>query len=243
MNIKEFISQRLKLTIEKIDCKTDDFEFVLFFELGVGKQSLSTKEDIANWWSLPYSVNRRLSLTDVIDKIHFFDSIAPLWIKASIINEQLIGLELSQKLRKRKDILHHHKDSDLAPFIIKEPYLDFTDNIEREGLLEHLVLMLQSDSKLERYFAQNPPKVEEIIKFIKRNFDNYFIYFPNNYSHQEKEDENYSNLIIKKNNDDFFHLTDREDNIFKKSSNLNEIIITYIEQELNYKIGQITIVK
>lgn len=244
MNIKEFISKRLFQTVEQIREKSKNLEFILFFEIGAVKKSQSTKEDMANWWSLPYSVNRRLSFNELIDRMHYFDSIAPLWIKTSKINDGLIGLELSQKLRNRKEILNHHKNSDLAPFIIKPPYLEFGDNEERQGMLDFLTLTLKSDKKIGEYFNSKSPKFDEIVCCIKKNFDNNYLFFPNNYNHRSKDEPGYSELIIQKNfKDDSYQLTNHDDKIFKKSSDLNELIGDYIKQELKYRIGQIEIEK
>lgn len=197
-------------------------------------------EDMANWWSLPYSINRRLSKNEAIERVQFFDSIAPLWIKASPIRKGLVGLELSQKLRKRKEILHHHGDSDLAPFTIEEPYLVFGNTEERQGLLDYLTLTLNSTQDLDDYFKENPPKKEEIEQCIGRNFENEYLFFPNDYNHREKGKPGYSERIIRKNLDDeSFQLINQDFKILKESNSLDDLIKIYLNEELEYKIGQI----
>lgn len=244
MTIKDFISERLEKVIEKLGFDNGAVNFVLFYERGVERISQTTREDMANWWSLPFSVNRRLSKNEVIERIQFFDSIAPLRIKASKIEAELIGLELSQKLRKRKDILHHHSESDLAPFTIEEPYLVFGNTEEREGLLDYLTLTLNSTQALDDYFKENPPKRVEIEKCIKKNFENKYLFFPNNYNHCEKGKPGFSEKIIRKNTDDeLFQLINQDFEILKESKSLDDLIKIYLNEELKYKIGHIEIEK
>ncbi|MEM9547153.1 MAG: hypothetical protein AAGA77_14325 [Bacteroidota bacterium] len=243
MTIKDFISERLEKVIEKLSFDNGEVDFVLFYERGVKWKSQSTWEDMANWWSLPYSVNRRLSKNEAIVRVQFFDSIAPLWIKASLIRKGLVGLELSQKLRKRKEILHHHGGSDLAPFTIEEPYLVFGKTEERKRLLEYLTLVLNSSQDLDDYFNGNPPKKDEIKKCIEKNFEHY-LFFPNNYNHREKGKPGYSERIIRKNtNTQSFQLINQDFKILKESNCLDDVVNIYLQEELEYKIGQIEIEK
>ncbi len=245
MTIKEFISERLKLTLDQMGIEEiTALEFVIFFELNSEKESQSSQEDMANWWSLPYSVNRRLTFDEVIDKIQFFDSIAPLWVKVSEINKILIGLEISQKLRKKSEILDHHNDSDIAPFLIEKEYLSFTEDDERLGLIDYLTLTLRSTPELVEFFSDQPPTVEEVFNCIKKNFQDNYLFFPNNYSDRKTDETGYSDLFIQRNlKDESYQLMNQNDQVIKKSKNLDELIEDYIVQELKYKVGEIEIIK
>ena len=240
MIIEEFIKERIIKALALLNI-SENSTFVLIPELGVKMQSLSTMEDMANWWSLPYWINRELTFNEVIDSIHFFDSITPLWIKVSRIkNSELIGLELSQKLRKIHEILKHHNDTEIAPFIISNPYIDFNHAEKRNGLLNYLTLKLSSSSYLINYFNDNPPTKEEIKKCICNNFENNYVFFPNNYSHRNLGDEGYTeNLIRYDYEEKYYEIISRQDEVIMWSQNTNEIFDRYISQELKCKIGDI----
>jgi hypothetical protein len=242
MNIKDFIAERLKRTTDALGEDWRRVAFVLFYEQGVERKSQSTQEDLANWWALPYTVHRRLSADEVVERIHFFDSIAPLWIKASCLEQGLIALELSQQLRKRKEILAHHGDAALAPFTLEVPYLQFGKDAERQGLLEYLTLLLTSTAELEQYFGENPPKRAEIVACIRRNFEMNYLFFPNNYSHREKGAPGYSAHLLHKNTQaGGYELLDPDGRVMLHSTNLDELIEAYLARELNYTIGRIAV--
>jgi hypothetical protein len=242
MNIEEFITERI-LKVLAIINGSENSTFVILPELGAKKKSLSTLEDMANWWVLPYWTNRELTFKEVVASIQFFDSISPLWIKVSRIkNNELIGLELSQKLRKRKEILQHHSNDELAPFIICNPYLDFSYSEKRTGLLNYLTLKLSSTSYLKDYFKNNPPTKEEIKKCIHDNFESSYVYFPNNYTHRNPGDEGYTECLIKYDSTaNYYEILSREDQVIMRSKSSDEIFNKFITDELKCAIGEIRI--
>jgi hypothetical protein len=155
----------------------------------------------------------------------------------------LIGLEISQRLRKHVDILEYHNNNEFAPFIKVDPYLVFGHEEERQGNLTHLTLLLQTNETIIEYFKNSPPTSSEITNCIKKNFENNFVYFPNDYSHRQKGTPGHTHLILKYDNKSLeYEILENINDVLIKTKKTDEAIDYFIRNELAFKIGAIQII-
>lgn len=219
--------------------------FVILPSNADNEKPKNTWDEIINWWVLPTSTEVKLSLDQVLDTLTSRQGLLPLWIKVKLQSEDLILLNISRRFRRVKDIKEFHKDNENMPFVFDNTIdIEFTNEIHKIGLTRKLLWNFELTEPEKILFEKYPLTFSDIRQFAENHFKSY-IYFPPDYNHRKTDTKRYSKLVIKK--DTEFSIlenigTTNEKNILT-TTDIDKILDTYLDKEMNYRIDNLTIKK
>lgn len=223
----------------------DNMTFVILPSNADNEKPKNTWDEIINWWVLPTSTEVKLSLDQVLDTLTSRQGLLPLWIKVKLQSEDLILLHISRRFRRIKDIKEFHKDNENMPFVFDNTIdIEFTNEIHKIGLTRKLLWNFELTEPEKIIFEKYPLTFSDIRQFAENHFKNY-IYFPPDYNHRKTDTKRYSKLVIKK--DMEFSILENIDTINEKNilttTDIDKILDTYLDKEMNYRIDNLTIKK
>jgi len=223
----------------------DNMTFVILPSNEDNEKPKNTWDEIINWWVLPTSTEVKLSLDQVLDTLTSRQGLLPLWIKVKLQSEDLILLNISRRFRKVKDIKEFHKDNENMPFVFDNTIdIEFTNEIHKIGLTRKLLWNFELTESEKILFEKYPLTFSDIRQFAENHFKSY-IYFPPDYNHRKTDTKRYSKLVIKK--DTEFSILENIDTTNEKNilttTDIDKILDTYLDKEVNYRIDNLTIKK
>ncbi|WP_109435454.1 hypothetical protein [Aquimarina sp. AU119] len=245
-NIEEFITDRFELTLNSMNIQNpDNLKYIIIYDMKSKMESFSTYEDMANWWSMPYYINRELYKNQAIYALHHYDMIAPLWIKVSksINNEKLIILEISFRFKEVNSILSHSPKNKTAPFSFHQPYYSFEDKQKRSGLIDYILLTLNDSNEFQEYFSKNPIKISEIVDHVNHLFNKgRYVFFPINFATDIENNQNTLKYGLKYDNvNSVYNLINSKFASEQQFKNVSDAVRFYFDKQFNYKIGNLSI--
>ena len=131
------------------------------------------------------------------------------------------------------------------PFVFDNTIdIEFTNEIHKIGLTRKLLWNFELTEPEKILFEKYPLTFSDIRQFAENHFKSY-IYFPPDYNHRKTDTKRYSKLVIKK--DTEFSIlenigTTNEKNILT-TTDIDKILDTYLDKEMNYRIDNLTIKK
>ncbi|MDY3530322.1 hypothetical protein PG593_11130 [Riemerella anatipestifer] len=248
MENKVFFKEQLLSTLNNSlggQVLSANMTFVILPSNADNEKPKNTWDEIINWWVLPTSTELKLSLDQVLETLTSRQGLLPLWIKVKHQSEDLIILNISRRFRKLKDIKEFHKDNQNMPFILDNSIeYEFTSEIQKIGLTRKLLWNFELTEQEKRFFEKAPLTFADIRQFAENHFDNYN-YFPPDYNHRKPDTKRYSKLVIKK--DTEFSILENIGTTNEKSilttTDIDKILDTYLNKEMNYRIDNLTINK
>lgn len=223
----------------------ENMTFVILPSNATNEVPKNTWDEIINNWVLPKSTEIKLSIEQVVEALTSQQGHLPLWIKVKQLSENEILLNSSRRFRKVKDIKEFHKDTETMPFIFDNSIdYKFTNEIQKNGLTRKLLWNFELTEQEKRFFEKHPLTFTDIRQFAEDHFKSY-IYFPPDYNQRKPYTKRYSKLVIKK--DTGYSLLENTGTINEKNilmtTDMDQILHTYLDKEMNYQIDNLTIKK
>lgn len=201
-------------------------------------------DDIYRLWATPSIAGIRITYDEVIQNLVKVDQNAiPLWIKINSNSNAPIVLEISQRFRKKKQILERNPNNEIAPFeILEGSEVEFQLAEERKEAIRILFFQRLGDKNINRIIGDTI-KYKELINMLSLHFEKYRFY-PALYTHYKIDDERFSNLVIEKDfNANKFRLfkPNSKEETLKDNLDIISAIKHFAQNELNWKYKGITI--
>jgi len=239
--ISSYFITNFEKTLEKLGISNkDDVQYFVYPTAQVEKYT--NFDEIYRIWTTPSFNGVRISYNEVIQNLVKTDqNTIPLWIKVTRQNK-LVVLEISQRFRKRKQIIERNPDNKISPFeIVEKLEFKFNQEKERKEAIRILFFKRLDENILKTKIGQKI-RYDELRDVLSSHFE-YYRFYPPLYNHYKSDDERHSKLVIEKDFDSkLFKVfsSNNEENIIEKTD-FETVIKYYIHNELNWEYKGIEI--
>jgi len=248
MDDKKFLKNQLYKTFKNSSAKEVLLENMTYVIIPCSEKNEAPKnnlDEIINRWVLPAKSDIKLSLDQVIETLASYNGKFPLWVNVKQQNEDFIFLKISKRFRKIKAIKEFHKNNEILPFILDNSIdYKFTDEIQKIGLTRKLLWNIGLTDQEKQFFEKYSLTFDDIRNFAVNHFKSYN-YYPPNTNQYNSNKKNYNKLVIKRNFDYSIieNIGTTNEKVIMSNKDLDLILRTYLDLEMNFKIDEIIIEK